>query len=480
MRVFASSSILQYAISFLLAPAILSAAFPVTPQGLFSALVYDPLTVIQPAAPGAGSSYKDLSIGKSTRAEVLSALGAPTRDQGSIEEWAGTADCQRFALESITARYSDANVLDQLMLRLKTPLALSTVVAKLGLSRLSETRRDGAQEIRLYQSVGIGIGVQEGQVVRLWLLRASAAGSAIDANAAASVTRPDPAQARPARGNRQIAVQQVFVESNVDWKGQAAIKISATVRVRNMPERTARLQVHLRDARGQWIQAQTGTPSEFRDQTGVVATATEIIRSADDIWKPSVFLAHSAMASRPVQGQLFAISVEGQCDGLVATGEIETTTGSTQPERPPLSVRVLDVRASTEAPDPRYFSLSADPLASAPGRPPRPGVRVAATIEAGGLSGYGLTADLTLRRADGSWVRATPAAAASLSSTDGRFSASITPQAILENMYIPDLGGAIPLDALDLPAGNHQLILVYTIKAGPLRGMAESDIAFVK
>ena len=54
----------------------------------------------------------------------------------------------------------------------------------------------------------------------------------------------------------------------------------------------------------------------------------------------------------------------------------------------------------------------------------------------------------------------------------------ISPPAILENTYFSGLMGAIPYDVLDLPPGDHRLVLSYVVQVGLLRGRAETDVLF--
>jgi len=161
-----------------------------------TALVFDPLTVIQAARPPRGSSFKDLVIGQATRPMVAAALGQPTGGTGNVVEWKDTADCRRFDLEGITARFDRNDVLEQLWIRLRRPLHPGTVVAAFSLNQPSEIRPNGAQEVQMFTPAGIAMGVRGGWVDALWLIQARPA----PAHATTAAPPPPPTEVTPAPG----------------------------------------------------------------------------------------------------------------------------------------------------------------------------------------------------------------------------------------------------------------------------------------
>ncbi len=431
---------------------------------LDTALVFDPLIVIQPARDGTGSSFKDLVIGRSTRSGVAAALGNPTGGDGRVEEWRGSADCRRFDLEALTARFDEHGVLEQMLLRLRRPLLPGSVISTLHLTAPSEVWANGAQEIRLFEPAGIGMGITGGQVDALWLIQARPA-------------RADGASGAPDSPGvpRLLAVQRIAVEPQALWNNEPAMKVTATVRARRLESHPIRLEVRLRNRQGGTVAARPGSPPEFSDSAGLRIATSEQVRLADDTWSPSVFVPLSVLPVAPA-GEPLIVSVQVWCAGYGALGEVESVLPPARAASHPAAVTVSDVRLVTTEPlDPHLFSSAGNPLTAEPGHPPVPGAIVAGTVQAEGLS-QPVEVSLRLRQVTGEPVRASREAPPGEADAKGCFVRRATTPIVLESSYWPGLQGAIPYASLDLARGRHALILNYAVEADGLRAFAETDV----
>jgi hypothetical protein len=443
-----------------------------------SGLVFDPLTVIQPARPGSGSAFKDLVIGRATRPLVVAALGAPTSSTGPVEQWLDSADCRRFALQSITVRFDTRGVLDQIHLVLAAPLLPGAVAAALSLGQPTEIRPNGAQEIRLFAPAGIGMGITAGQVDALWLINASAGPPTPEPGPAAlgppplDTPWPPPAAAPPALP-RLLAIQNVVIETQSLWNNEPALQVSATVRATQFESRPIRLEVRLRDRQGRMIPAPPGWPPEFSDGANLRLAAYDQLRFADATWSPWVYIPYRALPS-PAPGEPWVVSVLAVCGGYGALSESLAVPGA--PLGPTACVRLTGVQlCTTQGPDPLACPAGSDPFTTEPGQPPEPGAIVSAEVQTEALAAP-LVLTLQLRQPGGEPVRAAPTAPYAERSAEGRWIRQTTTPVGHGPAYWPGLQAAIPYHSLDLPPGLHHLILNYTAEAAGLRAFAETEI----
>ena len=158
-----------------------------------SALVFSPLTVIQPPARGTGPAFQALVAGQTKRDEVRASLGEPTATQGSEDSWRLTATCRRFDLTRIMARYGADDVLSQLMFEMVRPEALAEVCAKLRLDNPSSVQQVSQGEVRVFRRACFAIAVRGDGVTAIWLLAPDRADRSSGPQAAGSKSdRPAP------------------------------------------------------------------------------------------------------------------------------------------------------------------------------------------------------------------------------------------------------------------------------------------------
>jgi hypothetical protein len=126
---------------------------------------------------------------------VAAALGQPTGGTDNVVEWKDSADCRRFDLEGITARFDRNDVLEQLWIRLRRPLHPGSVAAAFSLNHPSEIRPNGTQEVHMFTPAGIAMGIKGGWVDALWLIQARPAPAG-----ATTAAPPPPTEVTPVPG----------------------------------------------------------------------------------------------------------------------------------------------------------------------------------------------------------------------------------------------------------------------------------------
>lgn len=291
--------------------------------------------------------------------------------------------------------------------------------------------------------------------------------------------------------DRRVQVHDIGYQYGTQWGGFMGMTVNAVVRANGLLGEMMVGTVRLRDRGGRPVRATLGATAQFAGPDGVFrATSMDAIRFDSAEWKPfHIFVPYNVLALPAGQQHRLIVSFEASCRGLSSIAEADIVlppdergdSGAlrelwimslvespqllrlpSSPARPPLDVSGM----GPEGLGPRPVPVSAD----------LSGLMLTGEVEAEGLPGETMSAELRLRQSDGEPVKTVKGAPAEYTDKDGRFVSRVTTKLPDEAADGPALNLWIPFSALDLPRGeSHTLVVSFRATAGGLNAMWEQD-----
>ena len=277
------------------------------------------------------AAFKGLAIGRSTRSDVRSELGAPTfvslYSEGAYAcEYAG----QALGLRSVVVRYRPDGTVGQIELRFAEPMQRSQVLALLGLGRPAHTLGFEGFAIEAFPSSGVELVLRHGNVVGLRLAGAEAAAPE---KRVASPALEGPGVQRAGRGDdglagtQRVKVGRVWCKPDVRQGGEPGLMVYADVAARACKGRSLMVTVRLRHHDGRPVKAAGGAPAVFADGKGrFVAWSPDQVRYDPAEWRGfAVFVPYRHLALDRGRLQQLVVTLSAACDGETNGVEALTT-----------------------------------------------------------------------------------------------------------------------------------------------------------